>query len=625
MAHPDKILAPARGPSLRVASASARPQPSHKRFGLVFEEHVPEVTALPGWPVEAGEKVQRRGDLRGGDVYRVTAIDAHGGATLSTLAGDAAGTARVEDLTVVKSYGEPVYPCLRPLGAVQRGSSDRPHHAVINGENLRALELLTHLYARQVDCIYIDPPYNTGAKDWKYNNRFVDAADEWSHSKWLSFMEKRLRLAARLLREDGVLIVTIDEHEVHHLGVLLEQVFPSHLRYTVTVVNNPKGTFKANFGRVDEQVFFVVPNLGRDIIVPMPAQEVVEEDPADRLLRKLCERLGGDVETLGLDPEEAARLADALEADTGDDGPDGEDGPQDTPPEYEDWFLRRRGAESSYRHQRPNQFYAVLVNEATKRVVGVGPALAAEDTWEVSRDGDVVTVFPVDKEGNARVWRYRRETMLRYIEAGEIVVGRPTADQPAARWSLNHRKLKKDVRRHKTVWWDKRHDAGVHGTAVINQLLGQRGLFPFPKSVYAVRDCLAAVTRNRPNALIVDFFAGSGTTFHATCLLNAEDGGARRCVLVTNNEVDEATAKQLHAAKHYRGDPAFEAAGIFERVTRPRCTAVVTGRRPDGSAIPGKHVGGRPFALGFNENVEFFRLDYLRRDDVDFGEEATIF
>ena len=118
---------------------------------------------------------------------------------------------------------------LSSQGAIKRGGN-KPFHAVINGENFHALQLFLYLYEGQVDCIYIDPPYNTGARDWKYNNRYVDAADGWRHSKWLNFIEKRLRLAKRLLKRDGVLIITIDEHEVHHLGMLLERLFPEYFK-----------------------------------------------------------------------------------------------------------------------------------------------------------------------------------------------------------------------------------------------------------------------------------------------------------------------------------------------------------------------------------------------------------
>ncbi|MEP7224770.1 MAG: site-specific DNA-methyltransferase, partial [Actinomycetota bacterium] len=126
-----------------------------------------------------------------------------------------------------------------------------------------------------------------------------------------------------------------------------------------------------------------------------------------------------------------------------------------------------------------------------------------------------------------------------------------------------------------------------------------------------------------PDALIVDFFAGSGTTLHATMLLNTADDGRRRCVLVTNNEVARKQAEKLKKQGHCRMDPEFEKHGIFEVATRPRIEAAVAGKRPDGSAVPTtksyRYVDGRRFADGFEENVEFFRLDYLDGDRVDLG------
>jgi adenine-specific DNA-methyltransferase len=286
------------------------------------------------------------------------------------------------------------------------------------------------------------------------------------------------------------------------------------------------------------------------------------------------------------------------------------------PDGYEDLFLRRRGQESSHRANRPNQFYAILVDEAKNQVVGIGPPLARDEPYSVIKTGDVLTVYPINRDGEERVWRYRRETMQRYIDEGAIVVGRPHPGDPQP-YTLNHRKLRRDFRRLKTVWWEKSHDAGTHGTSLLDRFLGQRRAFPFPKSLYAVRDCLAAVVANRPDALIVDFFAGSGTTLHATCLLNAEDGGRRRSILVTNNEVGEPIAAQLRKAATWPGDPEYEAHGIFQMATRPRCTAAITGTRPDGTPIRGSYRDGRRYADGFEESVEFFDLTYLDANAID--------
>ena len=140
--------------------------------------------------------------------------------------------------------------------SLQRPDSDL-WHTLIEADNYHALQLLEYLYAGKVDCIYIDPPYNTGAKDWKYNNDYVDGNDAYRHSKWLSFMQRRLQLAKKLLNPaDSVLIVTIDEKEYLHLGCLLEELFPSAQIQMVTDVINPGGTNRENeFSRVEEYIF----------------------------------------------------------------------------------------------------------------------------------------------------------------------------------------------------------------------------------------------------------------------------------------------------------------------------------------------------------------------------------
>ena len=140
---------------------------------------------------------------------------------------------------------------------ISRSRGDKPAHVVIKGENYHTLEALQFTHAGKVDCIYIDPPYNTRSRDWKYNNDYVDAADAWRHSKWLAMMEKRLRLRTRdLLKDDSVLIATIDEHEVHHLRMLLEQLFPDAYVQMVTIVVNPKGVPQGRVARVEEYAVF---------------------------------------------------------------------------------------------------------------------------------------------------------------------------------------------------------------------------------------------------------------------------------------------------------------------------------------------------------------------------------
>ena len=379
---------------------------------------------------------------------------------------------------------------------------------------------------------YVDPPYNTGARDWKYNNHYVDAADSWRHSKWLAFMRRRLLIARRLLKPDGVLIVTIDEHEGHHLGMLLEDIFRDYLQHMVTIVINPKGTGKLNFSRVDEYALFCVPDLGASVIAGEPTTAGANEDNPDTA------------------PETDDDQEEPAEAE-----PDDEAAEFPFPRTERDlWELRharRRGGESSYRQQRWRQFYPIWIDPGRRKVIRTGESLPLpeEPNFE-PRDG-LVPLWPIDAEGHHRCWRLIPASMQGLIDEGRVVLGRYNPDRNT--WTVNLWVRKAQERRPRTVWWETKHDAGTHGTSLLNKVLGRRDAFPFPKSVYAVRDCLAAVVRDRPDALILDFFAGSGTTLHATALLNAADDGRRQCILVTNNEVADRQIAALRAAGHRSG------------------------------------------------------------------------
>jgi adenine-specific DNA-methyltransferase len=183
-------------------------------------------------------------------------------------------------LASVKQFGEPVFPGLRSIERITR-SPDRPFHAVINGENFHALQLFTIFGERSIDCLYLDPPYNTGALDWKYNNRFVDKSDGWRHSKWLSFMERRLELGKLLLKPDGVLVIAIDENEHAHLVCLLEQLFVGWSITSVALVHNPRGVQGDNFSHNNEFAVFVTPP-GAKVIAK---RELSDDAPRERRFR----------------------------------------------------------------------------------------------------------------------------------------------------------------------------------------------------------------------------------------------------------------------------------------------------------------------------------------------------
>jgi adenine-specific DNA-methyltransferase len=209
----DKVDDPALRADLRRQVDLLR---ARRRFGLVFEEHLPERVQLAEHAIRRGTRVVRRDheDDEPREVIRV----ANKKATVRSAEGETE-TLGVDDVVVVADFGEPIYPGLRRLGSLKAGG-DKPAHVVIKGENHHVLEALQFTHAGKVDCIYIDPPYNTGERDWKYGNDYVDKDDAYRHSKWLAFMERRLRLAKQLLNpDDSALIVTIDEKEYLRLGL----------------------------------------------------------------------------------------------------------------------------------------------------------------------------------------------------------------------------------------------------------------------------------------------------------------------------------------------------------------------------------------------------------------------
>ena len=605
MARLDELIGQITDPilqsDLRIAVSRLR---RNRNFGLVFEEHVPENAFLPGHPIRTGMTVQLRRDTAGA-VFTVREIKR--GVALMADAEGAVTKAPVGHLAAVRQFGDPIYPFLESLGRVANGGATRADHVVISGENFHALQLMQYLHKDQVDCIYIDPPYNTGARDWKYNNRYVDDSDVWRHSKWLSMMEKRLKLAARLLKPDGVLIVTIDEHEVHHLGMLLEDMFPQARTQMVTVVINSAGVQQSGFSRVEEFVLFTFfGNSGAAFL----DDDLLSNDKA------------------------AQRRKDRV------------------------WDYLLRSGTNARSIDRLNMCYPLLLDGKAKRVTGTGPSLEERMHAGEFRDKDEAgswaprasddrfgrhVVWPIKKDGSLGNWQVGRNTCARLAREGLLRLGKYDAERGAAtvmyvssgyRAKIESGEIRVIGReeadgsviveqevtrlRPKTVWNRPSHNAGTHGSGLLKTMLGDKR-FDYPKSVYAVLDTLKAVVGNKPDAVVLDFFAGSATTLHATCLLNAEDDGARRIIMVTNNEVGEKAHLHLLRDGHQPGDMAYEAAGIFENVARPRVEAAVTGVGSNGAPLEGTYLDGRPLSEGFPENVSFFRLQYCDPDDLQLG------
>lgn len=574
-----------------------------RAFGLNFERHAPEAVELPGRPVRRADKVRilapRGSKASAGDqrLWRVVTIAKDfAGAHMAALEliGDEDETAEalVDDLVVVAEFRDPIYPGLVSTGKVERGE-DKPYHAVINAENYHALQTLLFTHRAKVDAIYIDPPYNTGAKDWKYNNDYVEGEDLYRHSKWLAFMERRLKLAKQLLNpDDSVLIVTIDEKEVLRLGLLLSQVFPDCDIQLVTIITNHAGSVRrGRMTRVEEYAFIVF------------VGDAVTGNWSHNML-------SGDGNTEGQKPTV--------------------------------WFsATRTGGAAALRKNRtsPVLFYPVHRERATGVFHSVGnplPLGADRSTHVVPEGTDAI--WPLASDGSEQTWQVSGPKLAKYFGLGyarfgsinratalptvmylrngtidKVNSGEYVSSGRAADGSIEFDFSGAAANRHAptSVWYQQSHFARDYGTQLLSKLVEGRP-FPFPKSLYAVEDTLRFFVGQKPDSVVVDFFAGSGTTAHAVMRLNKQDGGRRRSISVSNNEVSADEQKTLRGEGRRPGDPEWEQWGICDYITKPRIEAAITGKTPNGVPIKGDYKFTDKFSMadGFEENVEFFTLTY---------------
>ncbi|WJR35277.1 DNA methyltransferase [Mycobacteroides immunogenum] len=534
-------------------------------------------------------------DSSDGRTWRVGKVrKVKGGRAADLVSADAAAdtdTQPVDNLVVIADFRDPIYPGLKSTGDRIEDGGDKPFHTVINAENAHALEALSFTHAGKVDCIYIDPPYNTRANDWKYNNDYVDPADTYSHSKWLAFMERRLKLAKKLLNPaDSVLIVTIDEKEYLRLGLLLEQTFPDATVQMISSVISPGGVPRdKEFTRVNEFIFFLMFGSAGPV-----------KTHSDMLFT-------------------AYKTAEENRSPI--------------------WRGLLRGGSGPLRTDNPDKFFPILVDPKTERIVGAGDQLPpTQPRSQYKPPKGLIPCFPLKTGGVEGRWELSRATFDERLAQGYIRLGRYNSQ--SGQWSVNYLRQAEIDRLAtgellsngmteqgyldieyaegrtrnlyaKTVWNEPSHDAGTHGRAILKALIPSRR-FDYPKSLYAVEDCLRFFVKDKPNAVILDFFAGSGTTAHAVMRLNRQDSGRRQSISVTNNEVSADEQETFREQGLRPGDAEWEKWGICEYITKPRISAAVTGNTPDSEPIKGdyKFTDEFPMSEGFEENVEFFTLTY---------------
>ncbi|MBF0320901.1 MAG: site-specific DNA-methyltransferase [Nitrospirae bacterium] len=297
----------------------------------------------------------------------------------------------------------------------------------------------------------------------------------FNRSSWLTFIKNRLDAAKYLLKRDGTLIVAIDENEQAHLGVLLKDMFPEHETHCVTIVHNPRGIQGVNFSYVHEYAFFVIPKGKKSI--------------SNKKIN------GNDI----------------------------------------DWSPLRNWGGESERTDAKNCFYPVIVEN--DKIVGFGDVSDdSEHPAQTVKFGKQFHIYPIDKDGVERKWRYARQSV-------EEIANLLRAKKTKAGYDIE---LGKDFGLYKTVWADTRYDANAYGTQMVKSLVPDC-IFDFPKSLWNVYDCLYATVANNKNAIILDFFGGSGTTAHAVLELNKDDNGSRKFILCEQmHYVEKVTIPRVH-------------------------------------------------------------------------------
>ena len=395
---------------------------------------------------------------------------------------------------------------------------NKPINLLIEGDNYHALSVLNYTHKGKIDVIYIDPPYNTGAKDWTYNNYYIDTEDPYRHTKWISFIEHRLKIAKNVLAPDGIICVTIDDYEMPRLWMLMESIFGefNHLG-TVVIRNNPKGRMtKRKFSLIHEYALF----FGK---TPISFIKKLPVDPSEKSHKYKEDKDGS-------------------------------------------WYLsvnlRKQGVDSNARNRDGkllDRYYPIYFDQKTKQIS--------------SKKKFAIEILPIDSNNQKRIWRRGKDNIDNMYSNGDLMIKKTKYDYQVYfkfRGGL-------DGRLAQTIWYNAKFSASEYGTKTLDNILGKRETFQYPKSPNAIKESISAAS-NKKNAIILDFFAGSGTTGHAVLELNEKDGGNRKFILCTNNENN-----------------------ICKDVTFPRIKKVIEGYKN----LKGEKV------IGLGGNLKYFKTDFV--------------
>ena len=477
---------------------------------------------------------------------------------------------------------------------------DLPRNFIIEWDNLQALYLLLKTHKWKINVIYIDPPYNTWARDWKYNNDYVDSNDGYRHSKWLSMMKVRLELAKQLLNpENSVLICTIDEKEYLHLWCLLEEMFPEATIQMISCMINPATVARKNqFGRTDEYIFYVF---------------IWESWP----------------QKLPLSDEWISGVKNSTR-------------------HWHHWNPLLRTWAWNMRKDAPNCFYPVFVSEDGKHFCWAWESLPLDvDRNTVIPPKGQLAIWPMHKDWSEGRRRYSRKWLLEIQQWWFVrlwwLTDRWMAISYLAEWERKKIETWEYVitwRREDgsviiddseyvpkfipwTQWTISSHDASRNGTNLIQKILWP-WRFDFPKSLYSVYDTLNFVVNDNPDATILDFFAWSGTTRHAVNLLNLINWWNRKCIMVTNNEISFEEENRLTKMWYKKWDDEWEKLWIARYVTWPRMECAINWVDVKWNMLTGNYLvrdnewNEIPMSDWFKTNLKYFKCDWTPRKPEEY-------
>lgn len=408
--------------------------------------------------------------------------------------------------------------------AIISDDANAPNHIIIEGDNLQALTTLSYTHAGKIDVIYIDPPYNTGNKNFVYNDSFVDKEDGYHHSKWLSFMKKRLNIAKHLLSDKGVIFISIDDNEQAQLKLLCDEIFDEKnnvgIMCRATGTNTGQGTNKLG-SSFDYCLIYANENF------KLKGVNLTEKD----LKRFKNKDEGGAYSTIQL----------------------------------------RKTGSADRRADRPNMFYPVIAPDGTE-VFPFGPYNYLS-RWRV-----VKSSYEKLLKNNMIVWKESKTTVPIVIDGISKSKWNPYVKYYAEGKTKHISNLLLDI------------DGNKKASFEIKEIFGNNVTFDYPKPTGFIK-LLEYISTNKYST-ILDFFAGSGTTLHATMQLNAEDGGHRQCILVTNNENK-----------------------ICENVTYERNKRVINGyTTPKGEEVEGLK----------KNNLRYYKTEFVSSEQTNKNKQALI-